>query len=245
MQQKAARPSLRDASRKEIAMRLVSSAENSSTRWQDQYRYVEDIGDGRGYTAGIIGFCSGTGDMLDLVEYYDQLVPGSRLGAYLPALRKVNGTGSLRGLDGFADAWRDAADKDPLFRRAQDDLRDTMYFEPAVSRAAADGLGPLGQFIYYDAMVVHGPGGGPLSFGGIRTAAMRAAKVPARGGHEAAYLAAFLNARDAVMRDPEDVHQDLDRTIAQRRVLADGNFNLDLPLAWKMYGGTFSIASVD
>lgn len=47
-------------------MKLVSSAENSSLDWKAQYKYIEDIGDGRGYTAGIIGFSSGTGDMLDL-----------------------------------------------------------------------------------------------------------------------------------------------------------------------------------
>jgi chitosanase len=247
VKQQAARtiagPSLRDAVRKEMAMRLVSSAENSTTRWKEQYRYIEDIGDGRGYTAGIIGFCSGTGDMLDLIEYYERTAPGSRLGAYLPALRGVNCTGSRRGLGGFAEAWRDAADHDPLFRRAQDHLRDAMYFEPAVSRAAGDGLGPLGQFIYYDTIVMHGPGGDPLSFGGIRSAALKKAKAPARGGNEATYLEVFLDARDAAMKDPGDVHQDLSRTIAQRRFLAAGNLNLDLPLAWTMYGDGFSITS--
>lgn len=45
------------ADKKEIAMRLVSSAENSSLDWRAQDRYIEDIHDGRGYTAGIIGFC--------------------------------------------------------------------------------------------------------------------------------------------------------------------------------------------
>src|SRR6185295_14919320 len=46
--------------KKDIAMQLVSSAENSSLDWRAQFSYIEDIGDGRGYTAGIIGFCSGT-----------------------------------------------------------------------------------------------------------------------------------------------------------------------------------------
>lgn len=59
-----------DAKKKEIAMELVSSAENSSLDWKAQYTYIEDIGDGRGYTGGIIGFCSGTGDMLGVVEDY-------------------------------------------------------------------------------------------------------------------------------------------------------------------------------
>src|SRR6476469_6737547 len=73
--------------KKEIAMRLVSSAENSSLNWRAQYRYIEDIHDGRGYTAGIIGFCSGTGDMLEVVQAYTAKVPGNPLATYLPALR--------------------------------------------------------------------------------------------------------------------------------------------------------------
>jgi chitosanase len=53
---------------KQIAMELVSSAENSTLDWGREYGYIEDIGDGNGYTAGLIGFCSGTGDMLEIVE---------------------------------------------------------------------------------------------------------------------------------------------------------------------------------
>src|SRR3954471_12495129 len=95
---------------KEIAMQLVSSAENSSLDWRAQYRYIEDIHDGRGYTAGIIGFCSGTGDMLEVVRAYAKKRPHSRLAAFLPALRRVNGTDSHRGLGHpFVRAWRRAA----------------------------------------------------------------------------------------------------------------------------------------
>ena len=65
--------------KKDIAMRLVSSAENSSLDWEAQYAYIEDIGDGRGYTGGIIGFCSGTSDMLALVELYTKRAPGTVL----------------------------------------------------------------------------------------------------------------------------------------------------------------------
>jgi chitosanase len=46
----------------------VASAENSTLNWRGAYGYIEDIRDGQGYTAGIIGFCSGTHDMLALVE---------------------------------------------------------------------------------------------------------------------------------------------------------------------------------
>lgn len=74
--------------KKEIAMQLVSSAENSSLDWKKQYAYIEDIGDGRGYTAGIIGFCSGTGDMLELVRAYTQSVPDNPWRNSCPRWRK-------------------------------------------------------------------------------------------------------------------------------------------------------------
>ena len=98
-----------DARKKEIAMELVSSAENSSLDWKAQYTYIEDIGDGRGYTGGIIGFCSGTGDMLEVVQDYANREPGNGLAKYLPALRKVNGTDSHSGLgSSFVLAWHKA-----------------------------------------------------------------------------------------------------------------------------------------
>lgn len=232
---------LNDPAKKDIAMQLVSSAENSSLNWKTQYGYIEDIGDGRGYTAGIIGFCSGTGDMLELVQYYTRLKPGNPLAAYLPALQRVKGSSSHTGLGtAYTQAWQAAA-SDPIFQQAQNDERDRVYFGPAVSQAKADGLGALGQFIYYDALVMHGPGDDAGSFGGIRATALKMAKTPAQGGDEATYLHAFLDARVAAMKT-EAAHDDVSRVeTAQRIFLQAGNFDLNTPLAWKVYGDSYTI----
>ncbi|MFG2323130.1 chitosanase [Streptomyces sp. NPDC048568] len=232
---------LDDPAKKEIAMQLVSSAENSSLDWKAQYRYIEDIGDGRGYTAGIIGFCSGTGDMLDLVELYSDRSPGNVLARYLPALRRVDGSDSHEGLDpGYPDDWRRAAG-DPEFRRAQDDERDRVYFGPAVRQGKADGLRTLGQFAYYDAIVMHGGGGDRLSFGSIRERALGRARPPAQGGDEVTYLHAFLDERVWAMRQ-EEAHSDTSRVdTAQRVFLDEGNLDLDPPLDWKVYGDSYHI----
>ncbi|MEU9131426.1 chitosanase [Kitasatospora sp. NPDC048540] len=234
---------LDDAHKKDIAMQLVSSAENSSLDWKAQYKYIEDIGDGRGYTAGIIGFCSGTGDMLDLVEHYTDLKPGNVLAKYLPALRKVNGSESHSGLgSAFEKDWANAA-KDTVFQKAQNDERDRVYFNPAVSQAKSDGLRALGQFIYYDAIVMHGPGTDSDSFGGIRKAAMKKAKTPAQGGDETAYLKAFLDARKVVMKK-EEAHADTSRVDTEQLVFLNAkNFDLNPPLKWKVYGDPYSINS--
>ncbi len=232
---------LDDPAKKEIAMELVSSAENSSLDWKAQYKYIEDIGDGRGYTAGIIGFCSGTGDMLDLVQHYTDLKSGNVLAKYLPALKKVNGSDSHSGLgSAFVNDWKTAA-KDTVFQQAQNDERDRVYFNPSVKQAKADGLRALGQFVYYDAIVMHGPGTSSDSFGGIRAAAMKKAKTPAQGGDEATYLNAFLDARKVIMKQ-EEAHADTSRVDTEQRVFLNAkNFDLNPPLKWKVYGDPYQI----
>jgi chitosanase len=232
---------LDDPAKKEIAMQLVSSAENSSLDWKAQYKYIEDIGDGRGYTAGIIGFCSGTGDMLDLVQLYTDRKPGNVLAKYLPALKRVNGSDSHDGLDpNFPKDWRKAA-QDSAFQQAQNDERDRVYFNPAVKQGKADGLGTLGQFTYYDAIVMHGDGDDPTSFRNIRKRALNKAKPPAQGGNETTYLNAFLDARVWAMKQ-EEAHSDTTRVDTEQRVfLRNGNLCLNTPLNWKVYGDSYHI----
>ncbi|MER5519468.1 MULTISPECIES: chitosanase [unclassified Streptomyces] len=232
---------LDDPAKKEIAMKLVSSAENSSLDWKAQYKYIEDIGDGRGYTAGIIGFCSGTGDMLDLVQLYTDRKPGNVLAKYLPALRRVNGTDSHSGLDpNFPADWRKAA-QDTAFQQAQNDERDRVYFNPAVQQGKTDGLGTLGQFAYYDAIVMHGDGDDSTSFRNIRKRALGNAKPPAQGGNEVTYLNAFLDARVWAMKQ-EEAHSDTTRVDTEQRVfLRNGNLCLNTPLDWKVYGDSYHI----
>jgi chitosanase len=226
---------------KEIAMELVSSAENSTLDWRREFGYIEDIGDGRGYTGGLIGFCSGTGDMLAAVRSYVAAKPHDPLAPFLPALRQVDGTASHRDLGApFVAAWHRAA-RDRVFRRLQMQELDRVYFDPAVSRAEADGLGALGQFIYYDAIVMHGPGPSPSSFGGIRRRAIERAPPPAEGGSEVAYLEAFLDVRRAQMKT-ESKHGDTSRIDDEQLVfLREGNLALRPPLVWHTYGDRYEI----
>ncbi|MGW2559298.1 chitosanase [Streptomyces sp. NPDC001514] len=234
---------LADPAKKEIAAQLVASADNSTLDWRGQYDAIEDHGDGNGYTAGVIGFCSGTNDMLQLVESYTAAHPDNGLARYLPALRKVDGTDSHEGLDpGFTEAWAQEAQK-PAFRKAQDETRDRIYFDPAVQLAKMDGLGTLGQFIYYDAMVLHGPGLETDGFYGIRHAAMQKAKTAAEGGDEKAYLHTFLDASRSVIRTRlTAAARDTSRIETEQRVfLRNGNMNLATPLEWRTYGETFRI----
>jgi chitosanase len=228
---------LASPAKKEIAMELVSSAENSSLNWRLQYPYIQDIHDGRGYTGGLIGFTSGTGDMLQVVEAYTRVRPRNALAKFVPALRRVDGTASHGGLGPpFVAAWRRAA-KDPRFRQAQDSERDRNYFNPSVALAKSDGLNALGQFAYYDAAVVHGYD----ALRAIRARALKKAQPPAAGGDEVAYLEKFLDERVVQMHKSPD-NADVSRIEgAQRRFLHEGNLDLHLPLRWSVYGDKYAI----
>ncbi len=234
---------LSSPNKKDLAMQILSSAENSSTDWEDQYGYIEDIGDGRGYTGGIMGFTSGTSDMLALVRYYTKISPQNVLAQYIPALQNVDGSDSHAGLGSqFIKDWKSAA-KTQEFQIAQNHERDAVYFNPALAAAKSDGLKALGQFIYFDALVMHGPGNDPVSFGGIRKQAISESKTPAQGGDESAYLNAFSDARVEAMKT-EAAHEDVSRIeTAQRLWVKAKNFDLEFPLSWKVYGESFSINS--
>ncbi|MDO5711564.1 MAG: chitosanase [Micrococcales bacterium] len=226
---------------------ILSSAENSSLQWEKQYGYIEynvegNAAENRGYTGGIVGFTSKTHDMLQLVRLYAKAAPDNPLARFLPALADVDGTSSANGLgDPFVTAWKQAA-RTPAFGQAQRDLADSMYLRPAVETARKDGLGRLGQFIYYDALVMHGPGDDPLSFGGIRAAAVEKALPASAGGDETAYLQAFIDARRVAMK-AERGHRDTSRLDAQTSFLREQNLSLALPLSWSVYGDHYSIAA--
>ncbi|GAA3813388.1 chitosanase [Streptomyces phyllanthi] len=242
----AAPPGLAASAKKELAQKVVSSAENSTLDWRNAYGTIEDTDDGCGYTAGIIGFCTGTHDLLALVERYTKAHPDNALAEYLPALREVDGTDSHEGLDpGFTKAWKAEA-RVPAFRKAQNTERDRVYFDPAVRLAKLDGLGTLGQFIYYDAMVLHGPGIDSDGFYVLRERARSKAKTPAEGGRERAYLDVFLDIRRKAMRSEDSDHDTtrIDTTridTAQRRFLREGNLKFEPPLVWQVYGDTYRV----
>ena len=99
------------------ADQIISVFENETLEMQ--YGYTEELGDGRGLTAGRAGFTTATGDLVLVVQRYVDLTPDSPLKHYLPRLMELAETedGSTEGLDGLSEAWEQASD-DPLFRTA-------------------------------------------------------------------------------------------------------------------------------
>ena len=231
-----------DEGRKRRAAQITSTFENSTTELQ--YDYAENIGDGRGITAGRAGFTSGTSDLLLLVRRYTEAKPDNPLAGYLPALEAVNGTDSEEGLDGFTDAWAQAA-ADPAHRKLQDDLVDELYFEPAMALAREVGITTaLGQAIMWDTMIQHGRGGENGT-----TAIIEETKATMGGdatGNEAPWLTAFLDARLHHLGHAYDDSSDADasstsRVNAFKALIADDAFTLDPPLTWNAYGRAYTL----
>nr|WP_279616850.1 chitosanase [Streptomyces rubellomurinus] len=70
---------------------------------------------------------------------------------------------------------------------------------------------------------------------------VRATQQRRAGGDEATYIKAFLEARKVVMK--EEAHRDTSRVGTEQMVFLDaGNFDLNPPLRWKVYGDSYSIA---
>ncbi len=230
--------------KQEIANELVGSFENSTTSWWNNFGYIKDIHDGRGYTCGIIGFTTAFGDVLAVVKRYSQLSPDNTLEKYTSQLTALAAaqSASTDELGNFAKDWTAVA-ADAKFRQAQIDVRTTEYLTPALALAKQHGLKTaLGQFAYYDAMIRHGMDSDRTTTGLADIAQSVTAKKPADGGDEKAYLAEFFIRRLAVLR-AEQATDDTDRVAVQQQLLNDGNVALTTPMHWNVYGDSYRLAA--
>jgi len=146
---------------RQTADKIISVFENNTPELQ--YGYVEELGDGRGITAGRAGFTSATGDMYIVVSDYTRQVPGNSLQAFLPSLKSLaqNESSDTVGLAGLSSAWIGASG-DALFRAVQDRVVDTLYYNQAVEYGAKAGATQaLSLLILYDTIIQHGGGMDP------------------------------------------------------------------------------------
>ncbi len=145
-------------------MTLTSIFENGEPKFH--YDYIEYLDDGRGFTAGRVGFSTGTQDLYEVVKLYDGLKPGNPLHRYLPRLAELADISKhsqeshivddISGLEGFVDAWKTVGSS-PEMIRAQEQVIDRMYYLPAMAMARLLGVKlPFGKAILYDTLVMHG-----------------------------------------------------------------------------------------
>ena len=221
---------------KNVILQMSATLENSDTELQ--YNYAENIGDGRGITFGCIGFCTGTYDGNILIKYYTTLNPDNTLAKYIPALNKIDsgkhsaargeGNPSLTGLDGFIKDVNNC--NDPLFKQAQIEMLDELYYNPAME--IADSIGAknaLTRAFIYDMCVRHGPDGAKSL---VKSAG-------AIGSDENAYLTKLISLRDAKLK--KEGLGDVKRDVGFKNVLSSGNVGLATPFKFVAYGDSFTI----
>ena len=169
------------------------------------YGYIQNLDDGRGYTAGSVGFCTGTSDLIQVVRRYTELRAGNVLAKYLPTLAKVDGTDSVKGLEGFEVDWKLAA-HDPFFRQAQNEIANKLYYLPAMKKADRLGLKmPFSRAILYDTIVMHGDGQDPDGLDAlIKRTTKKMKSTPGNGTSERAWMKVFLDEREKTLKNPAD-----------------------------------------
>ena len=199
---------------------LVAIPENSTTNWQKAYGYIEDISDGRGLTSGIIGFCSGTGDLLDVIYELKKLEPTHELVRYIPALKKVNGSASTAGLEEFAKVFKRCGG-DKALQQAQWNVLVRLYWKNAHDTCKLYGLkSVLALYFLYDTC---------LNLGDARMAKKVKTKAPSGGGDEKEWLKQYLIERRAYMKATNN-YGPVDRVDMQMKILESGNMELARPL---------------
>ena len=103
-------PGSLNALQKHKAEMLTSIWENSTTVLQ--YPYCQNIHDGRGYTSGRAGFCSGTGDAIQVVQCFDAAFgngSNNPMAKYMPALTTINDRFNTTGQDQAGTAKRQSS----------------------------------------------------------------------------------------------------------------------------------------
>ncbi|MFD9908218.1 chitosanase [Streptomyces sp. NPDC059063] len=238
---------LSDAQRRR-ADQMVSAFENGTTRIQ--YGYAENLHDGRGITAGRIGFTTSDGDALKVIRAYTHKVRDNPLARFIPELERLEreNSGATDGLPQarYVAAWKKAAE-DPDFREVQDQQVDRRYYGPAMRAADRAGLTtPLARAELYDTAVQHGTGRDPDGLHALVDRTTEKVGTAAEAG-EKRWLDAFLRVRAADLRSPAntgtaDEWQDsVDRVAAVRRIAARGNYDLEGPVRLSVFGDTYTL----
>lgn len=219
------------ASSKELTALQRKKAETLTSIWENsspvlQYGYCEDIDDGRGYTSGRAGFCSGTADAVLVVRCLVKKDPNSRLAKYVPALTALEkkflenfeaqaSTATLDNVGDYCDDW--SKSEGDAFRACQDEVVNTVYFEPAIAEAKKHGMtSALTIAELYDASINHG----------IDEVQALIAKIPATKTTEPEWLHEFLVLRLKKLQADPTWAEAVDRIATYEKLLRAGNLDL-------------------
>ncbi|KAJ3327233.1 hypothetical protein HDU76_012169 [Blyttiomyces sp. JEL0837] len=209
-----------------IVLQLTSVFENGTPSFN--WGSCENINDGNGYSAGFIQFTTLSGSALQVVQTYanNGNADGNlkqALANYIPALQNVQGSGSTDGLDGFCDAWANAANNDNAFHDAQLQIQENGYLVPNHDLVINLGVKlkvSVGQL--YDCSIQLGLDGTNQIVNTV------GATTPANGGDEVTWLNQFLQARINYLNNIGGAYADtLYRVYSYQHVVNGGNDNFN------------------
>jgi hypothetical protein len=168
-------------------------------RPEPDYAYVEDLGDGRGYTVTQYGFCTYNSEVAQVINRYVAHVPETPLKRFveqLPPLKWSN-----QELDDFPHIWRHEIKASEFLGAACDEEANILYLEPAVESAASVGVtSPVGMAIFYDTLLQHGAATDPDSLPSILKRTLQ--EYPdVDSSSEQQFLRAFLKVRKSVLEN--------------------------------------------
>ncbi|WP_240360856.1 chitosanase [Pyxidicoccus caerfyrddinensis] len=234
------------ANQKKVSEDLTSIWENDTPTID--YAYSENIQDGRGYTNGRAGFCTGTGDAIQVIQCYVNLrsaANGNLMAKYMSGLTTINNRFLSTGQDQASTAELDSVGNWPAdwatsynntttradFKSCQDQISDKLYYTPAMNEAAKWGLTQaLSKAALYDAYINHGESGARSMIRSANTALGNSGQVAPVIGYngitENAWLQKFLEKRRDVLAGDSTWIDAVDRVAAYEKLRRKGNWDL-------------------
>lgn len=168
-------------------------------RTEPDYSYVEDLGDGRGYTVTQYGFCTYNSEVTQVINRYVAHVPDTPLKRFLPELPPAKWTDQA--LHDFPHIWRKEIRASEALGGACDEEANVLYFAPAIESAAAVGVtSPIGMAIFYDTLLQHGASTDPDSLPSILKRTLEE-NGDVDSTSEPQFLRAFLAVRKSVLEN--------------------------------------------
>ncbi|WP_437682541.1 chitosanase [Sorangium sp. So ce131] len=212
------------------------------------YAFSANINDGRGYTSGRAGFCTGTGDAILVVQCYNGLrsaANGNLMAKYMPGLTTINNrfqqtgqpqasTAELDAIGSWTSDWAASYNSTTTradFKLCQDQVNDSLYYGPAMDEATTWGLiRPLSRAALYDTFINQGESGARSIIASTNTAlgntAQTAPAIGVNGITEDAWLQKFLEKRRDVIAANAGFLQGIDRVAAYEKQRRRGNWYL-------------------
>ena len=210
---------------------LVSIAENSDTSFWNYYNYIENIGDNRGYTISIAGFCTGTGDFSSLLQQLQIINPNHPLCSFIGGVQ-ASDKGDVSQLTGLDVAVKNLGNDDKDFNTAVWMTIKSKYWDTAYEYFLSKKLKSLLAFyIIYDTNINFGE---MTAFESIN--ACNSEK------DETNFLNQFLQIKQTTIEKDTTLGEGkYNRVDMQKSLLSSGNFDLHTPMNLNCYQTSFTL----